>query len=59
MPGLSLGQLMQALDSGGAPTGNWRPRYGGKGWSVAEGKRRARKHRNRLRANGQHQRAVR
>ena len=57
--GLSMGSLMQALASGGAPTGNWRPRYGGKGWSVAEGKRRARKSRNKLRAKGQHRRAVR
>ena len=57
--GQSIGSLLQALSSGGAPTGNWRPRYGGKGWSVAEGKRRARKARNRLRAKGQHRRAVR
>lgn len=35
------------------------PRPARRGWSVAEGKRRARKARNRLRAKGRHRRAVR
>lgn len=35
------------------------PRPARRGWSVAEGKRRARRARNRLRAKGQHRKAAR
>lgn len=39
--------------------GSFRPHYKKRGWSVAEDRRRARKRRNKLRAKGQHRKAVR
>lgn len=58
---VSFLQQMAGIGSGGGMGyGNNGPRYrDNRGFSVAEGKRRARKTRNRLRARGQHRRAVR
>ena len=61
--GMTFGQMVERLAAIQRNSGTyWGPRgpnYTRPGWSVAEGKRRARKARNRLRAKGKHRRAVR
>lgn len=61
VPGTTLAQVLQqiASQSESSRWSWWQPTYPRRGWTVAEGKRRARKARNRLRAKGQHKRAVR
>lgn len=61
--GMTFGQMVERLVGIQQSSGNWYgmsdPAYPRRGWSVAEGKRRARKARDRLRAKGKHRRAVR
>ena len=61
VPGMSLMQQLAAIAQRQQSVwwGGYTHTYPRRGWSVAEGKRRARRARNRLRAKGKHRRAVR
>lgn len=56
-----IGTLLNAIQAvGGGTYGRPpRPRFKKQGWSVAEGRRRARRRRNQLRAKGRYRQAVR